>query len=91
MKQYHGWIYIEQSEGYSDHFKTHRSIKGNSEVKAFGYGAAGAAKAVDYFETTLKLGPVKLEKTPLGLRVFTDADVLEYHPEADDPEPNPNT
>lgn len=44
----------------------------NTENKFMGYGAQGAQAAVDFFEKILKLGPVKLLETPLGLRVYTE-------------------
>lgn len=70
MKKYHGWIYIEKSAGYKDHYSAQWKDKhGNTCHKPFGYGCA--AEAVDHFETTLGLGPVQLQETPVGLRVFT--------------------
>jgi hypothetical protein len=72
-KQYHGWIFAERENGMKDFFSVqYRDESGQSITRAFGYGETGAANAVDHFESTLKLGPVKLEKTPLGLRVFTE-------------------
>lgn len=71
-KQYHGWIYVEKSEHYKDIFSTHITKSGGALVRIWGSGAEGAAKAVDYFETELALGSVKLERTPIGLRVFTE-------------------
>ena len=70
-RQYHGWIYIEKAVGFKDHFSVQWNNKnGIAQTKAIGYGKA--AEAVDHFETTLKLGPIKLEPTPIGLRVFTE-------------------
>ena len=67
---YHGWIYIQKNEGFNDSFDAYSM--GADKHMRFGYGAKGAADAVDYFETTLGLGPVKLLPTPLGLRVYTE-------------------
>lgn len=71
MRKYHGWIYVEKSDGYKDHFSAQwKDSQGNTHHKTFGYGLA--AEAVDHFETALSLGPVQIESTPIGLRVFTD-------------------
>jgi hypothetical protein len=43
-----------------------------NEVKRWGTASEGDAKAVDYFETELGLGPIPLEPTPSGLRVYTE-------------------
>lgn len=73
-RTYHGWIYIEKEPGLRDHFSVqYKDETGHSQTRIMGYAAEGAAEAVDFFETTLGLGPIKLEntQTPLGLRVFT--------------------
>jgi hypothetical protein len=82
-KHYHGWIYIEKSNGLKDFFSVHVTRQNELPVVIpMGYGANGAASAVEFFEANvtlsssgtcvgLNLGPVKLEQTPLGLRVFT--------------------
>lgn len=73
---YHGWIYINKTEGFNDHFEAvhYGSEGGDYKTVDCGYGATGAAKAVDFFETDggLGLGPIKLLPTPLGLRVYTE-------------------
>ena len=71
-RKYHGWIFAEKEKGYKDSFSTQRTTPEGSIVRNFGYGENGAASAVAYFEETLKLGQVKLEQTPIGLRVFTE-------------------
>lgn len=84
---YHGWIYINKTEGFNDHFEAvhYGSEGGDYKTVDCGYGATGAAKAVDFFETDggLGLGPIKLLPTPLGLRVYTEqeevGDVYEVH------------
>lgn len=71
-RTYHGWIYIDREEGYNDFFRVQYYDKEhNTVVASMGYGAIGAAAAVEFFEATRKLGHVLLEETPLGLRVFT--------------------
>lgn len=42
--------------------------KGQYTTRFQGYGVEGAAKSVFYFEELF--GPIRLEQTPLGLRVF---------------------
>lgn len=72
-RTYHGWIFTEKSRGFKDYFSVQwRNEAGQSLSKAFEYGERAAAAAVDFFETTQKLGRVKLESTPLGLRVYTE-------------------
>jgi hypothetical protein len=69
---YHGWIYAEKSPGMKDYFSIHVArAEGEPLVLSFGYGERGAAASVAYFEETMKLGRVHLERTPIGLRVFT--------------------
>lgn len=71
-KRYHGWIYQEKSQGFKDHFSVQwKDEKGQSIIRHFGYGEAGASEAVAHFEETLGLGHIQLEATPLGLRVYT--------------------
>lgn len=77
MKQkYHGWIYIEKREGFTDHFTaTHWDDDlGDYRTSDCGYGAKGAAMAVSYFESDGGVvgEPIKLLPTPLGLRVYTE-------------------
>jgi hypothetical protein len=90
--KYHGWIYIQKAEGHNDSIyasvSNHDNVLvpgdrpgswlANGKQKFCGHGADGAAVAVDLFETFLKLGPIKLLPTPLGLRVYTE--------DAEDPE-----
>lgn len=72
-KVYHGWIYIEKTPGMNDFFIAQwRATDGPHSLKC-GYRSEGAEMAVDHFETTLGLGPVRLEEVPiLGLRVYTE-------------------
>lgn len=94
--KYHGWIYVEKQEGMTDHFRVtyYDDEKGDYIVQVCGYGAAGAAKAVDFFETDggLGLGPIKLLPTPLGLRVYTEeeevGDVYKVNVEVGDNHPD---
>lgn len=68
-KIYHGWIFTEKEAGYKDSISTHDR---EDRTISWGRGERAAAKAVEHFEITLGLGPVKLLSTPLGLRVYTE-------------------
>lgn len=75
MKKYIGWIYVEKHVGLQDYFTVthpHPDKVGEYTTKAVGYGAEGAQKAVDYFEIEQDHGPVKLDPTPIGLRVYVE-------------------
>ena len=72
-RTYHGWIFVDKSQGLKDFFSVQwRDAAGKPLSKRLEYGEMGAAAAVDFFETTQKLGSIKLEPTPLGLRVYTE-------------------
>ena len=72
-RKYHGWIYIEKQEGYKDYISGYALMStGEKRYSKGDYGAAGADLAVRFFEEELGLGPIKLEPTPIGLRVFTE-------------------
>lgn len=78
-RKYHGWIYRQEEEGKNDSFYiSHGGISIH-----MGYSASGAERAVAFFETPevemsghkydgLNLGHIKLEDTPIGLRVYTE-------------------
>lgn len=71
-RKYHGWIYREKDTGSRERFYAiYVDGNGNRKSDFMGIGEVGAVNAVDLFEKTLNLGQVKLEETPLGLRVFT--------------------
>lgn len=68
-KTYVGWIFAQKEPGHKDYFSVQYAREGGgSNVQSFGYGETAAAAAVDFFEK--KHGPVSLEQTPIGLRVF---------------------
>lgn len=69
--RYLGWIYIEKSDAFPERFFTqHKDVDGRPVIRAHGTGAEGAAASVAHFEETLKFGPIKLDPTPIGLRVY---------------------
>jgi hypothetical protein len=68
--KYHGWIYLQQREGFNDAFYVSSDETGNLFM---GYGVIGSEAAVRHFEETLGLGPIKLHDLGrLGLRVYTE-------------------
>lgn len=87
-RKYVGWIGIEKEKGFKDIFDVHVRQDGQEPFRLVtGYGTAGAATAVAFFEEKqasivfagqtvvhegLGLGHVKLEPTPIGLRVFVE-------------------
>jgi hypothetical protein len=77
IRRYHGWIYIQRTEGMNDAFYvSHYDEKSDSGSKNtfVGNGAEGAQAACDYFEKTRGLGSVKLlPMGVLGYRVYTES------------------
>ena len=74
-RKYHGWIYIEKQDGLKDYFHAYTVLPGGQKKYSKGdYGVAGADLAVRFFEEEMKLGPIKLESTPVGLRVYTEVE-----------------
>lgn len=73
-KAYKGWIFMEKIPGLKDGFSVqYRSEDHNQSLcRHVGYGEIGAEAAVEFFES--KHGPVKLEQTPIGLRVYIEID-----------------
>ena len=68
-----GWIYYTRSEGHQDSFYVSTNATGEVKGMFVGTGVLGSEAAVNYFESELKLGPIKLEPYgPLGLRVYTE-------------------
>lgn len=69
---------MTRTPGYNDHFSAtyFDEEKGDYHTISCGYGAEGAAKAVDVFESSGGLGlrRIKLDPNygPLGLRVYTE-------------------
>lgn len=74
-RTYYGWIFMEKSPGMKDNFSVQWFEDGNTQTRNFGYGETGAARSVEFFEVTQKLGRISLEKTPLGLRVYKEEEV----------------
>jgi hypothetical protein len=76
VRRYHGWIYIQRTEGMNDAFYvSHASEDASGSKNTFvGIGAEGAQAACDYFEKTRGLGAIKLlPMGVLGYRVYTES------------------
>lgn len=70
--KYHGWIHREKSPGMKDMFSvSYTDENGNKLTKQIGMGEQGAVGSVEFFEVTRGLVHVKMDATPIGLRVYT--------------------
>jgi len=71
-RHYHGWIYIQKTEGFNDQFFVMPVGEHSTSV---GFGNEGAQKAVDFFDKRCGQ-PVKLDNSMgfLGLRVYTETE-----------------
>ena len=81
MRTYHGWIFKDrtitpntsETEWFSVGYEEDNELK----RQPMGAGPVQGAECVRFFETVRKLGPVKLEDTPLGIRVYTTEETKE--------------
>ncbi len=80
-RHYHGWIIATPvGRGLNGrHFQV-QYYNDNTCLVTRDIGYEQPAQAVNVFETELGLGPVKLEVTPLGLRVYTEEEVSNGSP-----------
>lgn len=69
---YHGWIYIQKTEGMNDQFFV---MPMGEKSHSVGMGNEGAERAVAFFDERCGC-PVKLDNSMgfLGLRVYTEVD-----------------
>ena len=71
--QYHGWIVVAEPEpGYRPSVTVEWNEDGERKREVMGLkGNSGCAQAIEWWYR--KMGkPIKLEKLPIGYRVFTD-------------------
>lgn len=70
MRTYHGWIYREREPGYRDRFYVEYKDEKTGERMTRRFSISPGA-AVEFFDERVGK-PVKLEVTPIGLRVYTE-------------------